>query len=268
MSKLKLSVFLCMFLMASWLFSQGGQYVYAQPRITNTPIPVIIPTLTATIPGSDGRFVEASPSPTFTLTPELPDARLVAIVSPSEALVRDFPENGEVIGYLESNRDYQVIGNYYSWYEIQFAGSPNGRGWVYIETIRVSGALNEIPFIDPASIPVESSFEDNQTQTAIALYETPGVAETATEQARILTLPSQEAQESVSQFLSTYTPPAEIVQRPPTQDLNLAPSATPENIAVQRAINTVAREGIPPIVPILALGLFGILGLMIGLIRR
>lgn len=266
MIKPKLSLFLCIFLIAGWIFSQ--QPVAAQPRITNTPIPVIIPTLTATVPNANNGFVEASPSPTFTLTPELPDAKLVAIVPPSEALVRDFPENGQIIGYLESNKDYQVIGQYYSWYEIQYAGSPNGRGWVYIETIRVSGALDQIPYIDPASVPAESSFEDNQTQTAIALFSTPGIAETATEQARIVTLPSEESQNATSEFLPTYTPPAEIVQRQPTLDPNIEASATPNNLAVQTALSAVAQRGVPPIVPILALGLMGILGLFVGLIRR
>jgi hypothetical protein len=256
MLKPKLSLFLFMLLFAAIFFLQvENQRVIAQPRITNTPIPVIIPTLTATIPGGDGRFVEASPSPTFTLTPQLPDARLVAIVPPGEALVRSSPENGEIIGYMESGRDYQVTGQYFSWFQIQFAASPSGRAWVYIETIRVSGALDEIPYIDPASVPV-------------VLFETPGFVETATEQARILTLPVEESHDVTSEFAPTYTVPAEIVQRPATLAPNVEASATPENIAVQTAISTVAEEGIPPIVPILVLGLFGTFGLLIALIRR
>lgn len=240
----------------------------AQPRITSTPVPVIIPTLTATVPGSAGGFVEASPSPTFSPTPELPDARLVAIVPPGDALVRDFPENGEVIGFMETNREYQVIGQYFSWYQIQYAGSPDGRGWVYIETIRLSGQLDQIPFIDPNAQSSASSFEDNQTQTALALFETPGVAETATAAARILTLPAESDLESTSQFPPTYTPPADIVQRPATLDPDAEPTATPASAAVQTAISSVAERGLPPIVPILALGVFGLLGLLISLIRR
>lgn len=249
------------------LFQNSSNLASAQPRITNTPIPVIIPTLTATVPGSDGRFIEASPSPTFTLTPELPNVILIAIVAPSEALVRDFPENGEVIGYLEANRDYQVIGQYFSWIQIQFTGSPTGRAWVYIETIRMTGNLDEIPFIDPDSQPAESSFEDNQTQTAIALFQTPGIADTATANARILTLPAENDVRTTSEFLPTYTPPAEIISIQATADPNIESSPTPENIAVQTVITSVTESGVPPFVPILALGLFGFLGLLISRIR-
>lgn len=265
----KLKLITIMFLSGLLLLLQNSnQLVSAQPRITNTPIPVIIPTLTVTIAGSDGRFVEASPSPTFTITPELPNVILIAIVSPSDALVRDFPETGEVIGFLESSRDYQVIGQYFSWIQIQFSGSPTGRAWVYIETIRMTGNLDEIPFIDPDSLPAENSFEDNQTQTAIALFQTPGVADTATANARILTLPAEADVRTTSEFLPTYTPPAEIVERQATVDPNAVSSPTPENIAVQTVLASVTESGVPPFVPILALGLFGIIGLMISRIRR
>jgi hypothetical protein len=269
MPKHKMALIIMIFLTALWMLSQNSsQLVSAQPRITNTPIPVIIPTLTATVPSSDNRFVEASPSPTFTATPELPNAKLVAIVPPSEALVRDFPESGEIIGFLETNREYQVTGQYFSWYQIQFADSPTGRAWVFFQTIRVTGNLEEIPPIDPNSAPAASSFEDNQTQTAVAIFQTPGIAETATAQARILTLPAEEGSGSSSEFLATYTAPADIVPRQATTDPNALPSPTSENIAVQTVLTSVAENGVPPFVPILALGLFGILGLIISLIRR
>jgi hypothetical protein len=265
----KIGIFFLLTLAGFYLLSTNNiVQVHAQPRITNTPIPVIIPTLTATVPHNDSGFVAISPSPTFTATPELPNAKLIAIVSPGDALVRDFPENGEVIGYLEASREYQVIGQYYSWYQIQFAESPNGRAWVYIETIRISGDIAEIPFIEPNAAAASNSFEDNQTQTAIAIFQTPGIADTATAQARILTVPAEELARPTSEFPPTYTPPAEIVLRHPTIDPNSIPSATPQNIAVRTALTSLTARGLPPMIPILTLAILGILGLIIGFSRR
>ena len=153
--------------LALWLFTGQSNLSQAQPRITNTAIPVVIPTTAPTdTPQPAGNpVVEASPSPTFTPTQPLPDARLISVANSGTALIRDFPEDGTILGVLQDNTEYQVLGQYFSWYQIQLATAPDGRAWVYFEDIRVSGNLEEIPFIDPNVQPVQFSEQDLATGT-------------------------------------------------------------------------------------------------------
>lgn len=246
--------------------------VQAQPPITNTPIPVSIPTQapTSTPLPAGGVPVEVSPSPTFTPTESLPNVTMVSVAAPGTALVRDAPENGSVIGTLSDDLTYQVTGQYFSWIEFQFGNSPTGRAWVYIDNVSLAGDLNSIPFADPNAQVAQQSPADIATATALVFFQTPGVAETATAQARVLEAPT-ESNEPVtgnSEFQPTYTPPADIVQLRPTTSNDESLSVETANTVVDDTLSSIAQGDIPPVLPIIALGIVGLLGLGIGMLRR
>ena len=255
-----------------WLFTGQSNLSYAQPRITNTPVPVVIPTtaptVTAQAPGSI--IVEASPSPTFTPTQPLPDARLVSIAASGTALIRDFPEDGTVLGVLQDNTEYQVLGQYFSWYQIQLLSAPDGRAWVYFEDIRVSGNLQDIPFIDPAVQPAQLSAQDIATATALVLFQTPGFAETATAESRVLEIDTTESTQGdniAAGITPTYTEPAEINPLQATTAPDVQVSPVTDDDFVDSTISSITEGNIPPFLPIVGLLLFGTLGLIIASLR-
>ncbi|MEM9950921.1 MAG: hypothetical protein AAF846_04935 [Chloroflexota bacterium] len=263
-------VMIVLFALGYGLFSAQPQPSQAQPRITNTTIPVVIPTTAPTEPPqSNNQVVEASPSPTFTPTQPLPNARLVSIAAPGTAIIRDFPESGANIGVLQDGIEYQVLGQYFSWYQIQVNTAPNGVAWAYIEDVRVSGNFDEIPFINPESQPAQLSAQDIATQTAQALFQTPGFAETATAESRLLEVPQETPTgNSPDNRLPTFTPPADLVPLRPTTLPNAQPTPILDNQLVKTTIESIAEGNIPPILPVVGLAIVGVLGLLLASIRN
>jgi hypothetical protein len=64
--------------------------------------------------------------------------------------------------------------------------------------------------------------------------------------------------------LPTFTPPPELVQ----PALSPEPAAAAGDRALATTISTALQGGIPPIVPILALAAVGLVGIVIGMLRR
>mgnify|MGYP000203095797 CR=1 FL=1 len=252
-----------------WILPQQTQPIQAQPRITNTTVNVVIPEATATSPPQNNAFVEASPSPTFTATPPLPDATLVSVAASGTALIRDFPEDGTVLGVLQDNTQYQVLGQYFSWYQIQLTTVPQGFGWVYFEDVAVSGDFTTIPAVDPNVQPAELSEQDIVTQTAQVLFQTPGFAETATAESRILEVPQETVNpNSDSEFPPTFTPPADMVELQPTPRPDARPTQPSDLDIIDSLRDSVLSGNIPPLLMILGLGVFGTLGMLISAVRR
>lgn len=252
------------------LFFLRDEPVKAQAVQTNTPVPVVIPENSPTA-ANQGGFIEASPSPTFTPTEEPPNVYAEADpnVAIGDTLVRDFPDSGAILGILIAGQQYPVYGQYFSWILIEYPTAPNQRAWVYFETVRLFGDIGSIPYVaEDAAQPRELSADDIATETAIVLFQTPGYAETATANSRVIVIEETVAAPTEGD-LPTYTPPADPVQRRPTLDPNAPPSPTPEAAqVVGSAVEIVLSGNIPPIAPILGLLVFGLLGLGISRIRR
>jgi hypothetical protein len=236
--------------------------IQAQVRISDTPVRVVIPDATESV--APINILTATP----TFTPTLPPSEvfLEADAPLGDIIVLDFPETGTYLGSLELGRQYPIVGQYYSWIEFEYPPGPNGLGWVYFETVRVIGDVSKIRIIsDPGA-----ANTDNQTATAEAALLTPSIAETASAEARILIVPTVAATSNGNQgnFPSTFTPPPDIVLRAPTQVSGeiVEPSPTPS--LTENVIALVSNRRVPPILPILLFGGFGVLGLMVGLIRR
>lgn len=259
-----ISLVICLLLFGLATFQYQPLVIEAQVRISDTPVRVILPDVTQPIPQAP----VLTATPTFTPTDLPPVVFLEAAAPLSDIQVLDFPENGTYLGTLEIGRQYPVTGQYYSWVQFEYPRSPDGLAWVYVETVRVTGDISAINLIsDPSA--ANTSPEDNQTATAQANLLTPGVAETATAEARILIVPTEgSASDNMDGFPPTYTPPPDVIQRAPTQSAGeiIEPSATPS--LIDSVVSLAAPRRIPPIVPILLLGGFGLLGLMVSLLRR
>ena len=239
--------------------------VQAQVRISDTPVRVIIPDETQATAQQEGILTA---TPTFTPTAPPPEVFLEGIPPLSEVRVLDFPETGVYLGSVESGRQYPITGQYFSWLQFEYAPGPNGRGWVFLDSVRVRGNVSQIRIIGNPQAE-NASPEDNQTATAQAELLTPSIAETASAEARILIVPTAEASSDGDQnVLPTFTKPADIVPREATQLANetLTPTAIPSFIENAVAITTTRQ--LPPILPILVLGGLGLFGLLISLIRR
>jgi hypothetical protein len=236
----------------------------AQVRISDTPVRVILPDSTQAAPQAD----VLTATPTFTPTDLPPVVFLEAAAPLGDIQVLDFPENGTYLGTLETGRQYPITGQYYSWIQFEYPASTSGLAWVYFETVRVTGDVSAINLIsDPSA--ANASPEDNQTATAEAELQTPSVAETATAAARIIIVPTEViADNNAGEFPATYTPPPDVVLRAPTQSAGDVIEATATPSLMDSVIALAVPQRLPPIVPILLLGGFGMLGLMVSVIRR
>lgn len=253
--KKSIVIFLTLFLL--------GVSAQAQ-RLTDTPLPVILPQITQVPPTS---ILLNTPTPTLTATPEGPKVLLKATNSPLDINVRDYPDvvQGVYLGFLDLGVEYEVTGIYFSWYQFRFPDSPTGIGWVYNESVDIIGDISLIPFVDPNTIPTP---ENDPTLEAQLRLLTPDVANTATAEARLIVIPTNELLDANQQFQPTFTPPADIVQRLPTQAFFENVTATPEADIFNAAFNRITAGEIPPILPIVVLGILGVLGLFISSIRK
>jgi hypothetical protein len=255
---------ICLLLGLVTIFQYRPLPIEAQVRISDTPVRVILPDSTQAAPQAD----VLTATPTFTPTDLPPVVFLEAAAPLGDIQVLDFPENGTYLGTLETGRQYPITGQYYSWIQFEYPASTTGLAWVYFETVRVTGDVSAINLIsDPST--ANASPEDNQTATAAAELLTPSVAETATAAARIIIVPTEViAENNVGEFPATYTPPPDVVLRAPTQSAGevIEPTATPS--LIDSVIALAVPQRLPPIVPILLLGGFGMLGLMVSLLRR
>ena len=174
-------------------------------RLTDTPVPVVIPEVQ-----QQATSVQLfTPVPTLSPTPDVPQVFLEAVEAPANINVRNFPDStGGRLGSLEPATQYLVTGRYFSWYQFEYETSPTGVAWVFGTLVRIIGDENLIPLIDPNTVPTEDSPGAFETATAQALLLTPDIANTATAQARELALPTDEIGSGANQeFPPTFTPP-------------------------------------------------------------
>lgn len=225
----------------------------AQPRITDTPVNVMLPTSNVATSAVTVQAVEV------TSTPDLPEIFLQANAPLDQIDVRDFPETGLYLGSLETGKQYRVLGQYYSWLLFEYPAGPNGKAWIYRPIVAIVGDQEAIPIVDP-NVANLSADQLAETAAITSLQQTPGYAETATAQSREIIISIEETEEADSnEIIATYTPPAEIVP--------LGGSVVvQENQNLQ--INLNLLNSIPPAVPILILLIGGSLGLLSARLRK
>lgn len=258
-----------------WTISVMAEEIkVAQVRISPTPVQFSIATDAAPLLPTD----VAISTPTPTRTPTSIPPVMIRAINPDTATqvnVRAEPDpGGERLGALEPDVTYVVLGRYFSWIQFEYQASPTGRAWVFETLVEVIGDENRIQQVDPFVAPTVSSDNLRLTQTFEALINRPGAAETATADARIIALPTSVGggpnRPSLGQAgpgLPTFTPPPDILVLPPTPQFNVQPSPTPEPDVLQNTIGLITSGGLPPIVPIVLLIGFGVLGVVVSLVR-
>lgn len=243
------------------LFIILGSYNISLAQVWQSPTPITVNLVTPT-PFVNQQVI-ATVTPTFTATAKGP-VLLEARESAGSVNVRAEPDpNGDRLGGIEFGTQYPVLRQYFAWYEFQYDLSPSGRAWVYGELVDIVGDVAEIEIIDTLDEPANSVDPNGQnTETAIAITSVPGGIETATADARVLSVPTA-IQDSANQVIDltpypTYTYPPDIALSIPTDVARQAGRPT-GNLPVGQA---------PPLFPILMLGGFGLVGLLVSSLRR
>ncbi len=241
-----------------WIFFPRS--VFAQ-QPTSTPVPVILPTGTATL---------SPPTQTPTVTPTSQGPAVVEALT-AQTNVRSQPDiNSERVGQINPGQTYAVVGRYFEWYQLDYPDNPSGSniGWIHQSVVQLIGDVNLIPNLDPNQIPTENPAVAGQQETQLAITATPGIFQTQTLQALItptgvFTVEGQLPPDSQPiagttdpQFLPTFT-------FPPFTDtpLPIADLTTPRSTAA-------SGSAMPPIAPIAGLIGLGGLGLLVSLLRR
>ncbi|NDJ77856.1 MAG: SH3 domain-containing protein [Chloroflexi bacterium] len=232
---------------------ESGSPAFVRQAPTSTPSGLIIPSDTPT----------PTPTETPTRTPTISVETIKVEAISENTNVRSGPDiNDSVVAQINPGIEFTVLGQHYNWYQIEFPDTATGFAWVYFEVVNVvSGDPDLIPQLELADLPTPDPIILAEQQTAEFIEQTPGAQETLNA-VRDLTLTAVATPEEA---LATAPPPGFVY---PTFTPIMA---SPTPIAIPKtspALTESEDEGLPPIVPILALGALGIMGLLVGFLRR
>lgn len=221
----------------------------AQAGATATPVQLQFPTATTTA---------GPPSETPTRTPTSQGGPWVEALADNTNL-RSGPDITNVeVGEIFPGATYPIVGKRFQWYWIEYPEIAGGRAWVHESVVTVGGDETQIQQLE--ELPEEDPTVIVQQETALAITQTPGLAETMTAQALVtptgLFTPQpgqQAATRAPGEPLPTFTPPI----------------VTPTAPVIPRDNPPQASEtGLAPILPILVLGALGLMGLLVSILRR
>ncbi|MFN8419912.1 MAG: SH3 domain-containing protein [Anaerolineae bacterium] len=223
----------------------------AQDAPTPTEYQIVIPTRTAT-----EEFV-ITMTPSRTATDYVSTIRIEARDADTPANVRASPELGEnIINRIRKGTFYEALGRYGLWIQIRFLASPTGVAWVYSEVVSVTGGtFEDLPEITADALPTVDANAVGQQATLAYITGTPGALQTATAQQAVASGIFQQGQTGDGgvpvEVLPTFTAP------PPFVEATLPVRGVTQN-----------SGELPPIVPIISLGVIGLAGLLISGLRR
>jgi hypothetical protein len=171
------------------------------------------------------------------------------------------------LGQIQPGAQYVVRGRRFEWYQIDYPDTPTHIGWVHQSVVNIIGDASLIPEIDPALLPTTDPTLAARQETAIAATQTPGGLLTLT--AQVLVTPEglfTTEPGILGVNVSTLAPG----ERLPTFTF---PPFTDTPISIQELQNVkVTPEdsptGFPPIIPVLGLGALGLMGLLVGILKR
>lgn len=246
--------FVSLFGLMGLLATTVAPVVLAAPglQFSPTPAPVVLPSTSPT------SAVLVTATSTRTPTPEGP-ALAEALEGPTN--VRSGPDiTYERLGQILPGATYPILGQAAGtlWYKIQFPDSPNGTAWVFEQVVSITGNIEAIPQIEISNEPTVNVGRAQATQTIEALAQTPGALETATVAAQI------------AGFVATGGPSEATSTLAPQPTFTFPPGAGAQATTfIPTQAPTVSNGGgLPPIIPIVGLGLLGTLGLLIAVLRR
>lgn len=228
----------------------GGELPAVRAQGNPTPPQLVIPSLTPT--------VELLPSVTPTRTPTV-NVGLIRVEARLEANIRTAPSlDAQILRKVGPGQFFAARGRYGEWIQIQFELSPTGLAWVYREVVTLSGGdFDSLPPIDLDAVPTANLQTAGAQATAEFLTATPGAPQTAT---------ALQAQ-ATGVFTLAAAVPEPIVSGAPLPTFTYPPPYAEATLPT-RASSVISGGGVPPIMPILALGALGVAGLFISSLRR
>ncbi len=232
---------------------QAGQRAEAFQGASPTPLLIQLPTNTP-LPGS--------PTPTPSFTPTSQGRAMAEALSPDTNVRSNTTlDEASKVGLISPGTLYPILGQYYEWYEIEFPASADGTAWVHGSVIKITGDEALIPdlTVEEAGTPDPAAVAAGETAQAVTL--TPGALDTLTAEAANL---------ATGVFTPDPNQPATLVPGAPLPTFtNPAFTSTPILLIQPDVAETASGGGgLPRILPILGLGVLGLLGLLISFLRR
>lgn len=226
----------------------------AQSRPTTTPASVNLPTNTPP---------PSSPTdlPTSTATISGP---ITAEAKSPDTNVRAEPDiTSNRLGAIQPGNFYEVLSRRFEWFQIRFPDTPSQLGWVHESVVNISGDVAAIPELGEEQLPTTDPTLAAREETQLAVTQTPGSALTLT--AQVFVTPEgiftaaagPTSTLAPGQRLPTFTFPPFTNTPIRIEELRESPAAVQPN-----------SSGFPPVVPMVGLGALGLLGLMVGILRR
>ena len=200
-------------------------------------------------------------TPTFTLTAPGPTV-LQAKESAGRVNVRSAPDtSSDLLGAIVYGTQYPFLRRYFLWYELEYEAASSGRAWVYSELVEVEGELESVQTITDYTDVANVTVEEGQTAIVAGL----GGGSGTEAESRTLIISSPEAGENRTQLLATPLP---TFTYPPDLPV-FAPTKVSAPANRDLALNgTDILMDLPPLIPIVLLAGFGLVGMLINLIRR
>ncbi|NJO83849.1 MAG: SH3 domain-containing protein [Blastochloris sp.] len=235
----------------------GVRAVGAQEPIS-TPLQVQIPD---SPPAQNVPDAPGQPAITPTWTPTAPPPVLLEAFE--VANVRSLPDQtADRLGEIRAGESYPVTGRYFEWYQFQYDPSPTDRGWVFGQLVQVTGDVSLIPEVDLSTQSTLLPAEAGATATLEILTLTPGGLLTATAAANSAVQQVGEGTPTAQVILPTFTYPPDVQANAPTT------AADDDGLVLTITQSEVSDDALPPILPIVALGGAGLLGLMVSALFR
>ncbi|MBC8170116.1 MAG: SH3 domain-containing protein [Anaerolineae bacterium] len=227
--------------------------------ITSTPVPVI----------------EATLVPTFTPSPEVQSAVLLeAKASAGDINIRADPDiEADQVGQIRAGDQYVVTGRFFRWFRFRY---EDQEAWVFEELVDILGDVTLIEDLSAEAQPTDDLTSIAITETLAILQQTPGAVLSLTADTReiqgatpvvgsgeAIGTPGELTLEVPRTILPTFTyPPAVALLVTEEVETSAVVSSSPED----EIVNPVVPD-FPPVVPIMLLAGFGLLGLIVSTIR-
>ncbi|HVO42364.1 MAG TPA: SH3 domain-containing protein, partial [Aggregatilineales bacterium] len=230
----------------------GLSVAFAQEP-TATPLPVRLPSLTPT--STPRQAAQPSVQPT-TATPGW---AVEARSQDGGANIREYPStDSSILTKVYPGQFFPVLSRYGKWLQIQYNGIDRGYAWVFEDVVKLSGPSNRapIPTSKPDVIATPNPLVYGITLTANYLTLTPGAPETATA-----------VQGSATGVFGPNTTTVTPGSGSPLPTFTDPPILVEATLPVRAGV-AASQSGLPPIVPIIALAIIGLMGLLISGLRR
>jgi hypothetical protein len=240
---------------------------------TPTPLPLAFPTPE---PMATSLEMVASPIPTFTPTePGPPVLQLREGVSELNIRAEAEP-TAEILGVISPGEQYEVLGQFFLWYQIRYEGSRAGSGFVFGELVEIIGDPARIPDLTQvtATPPLPPEIV-GPTLTNEAILSQPGGELTLTANLREIEAPGEPAASGpvnpdeprqldlpTREIQPTFTYPSDVIAQAATAESGQA-TPMPERISTGRQ-----PDGLAPVVPIVVLFGLGTIFFLLSLLQR